>query len=312
MQRKGNRPASSRLGELARYKFALEQTPARHNQRLLAGKTVNAHLTTVCEFSRFCAAQGHIPQEVADRLVAPRFLHHTPRGYQRGEHGGHNMIRARVLKAPEIEKPPATLTCEQTQHIVDTARTARDRLLLSILLNGGLRIGQALGLRREDMHLLPDASHLGCTHRGAHLRVRPRQDNANGARAKSGRSRVVPLVRECVQRYRDHVAEREEVPTAAGSDYVFVNSVGPYAARPMTYSNAKQIIERIGNRCGFRARPHTMRHTAATRWIRSGGDPDVVQTLLGHVSSASTAVYLHAADDDLRTAVELAAAGAGR
>ncbi|GGQ33261.1 hypothetical protein GCM10010266_65630 [Streptomyces griseomycini] len=69
MQRKGNRLADSRLGEMARYEFALEQTPARHNQRLLAGKTVNAHLTTVCEFSRFCAAQGHIPQEVADRLV---------------------------------------------------------------------------------------------------------------------------------------------------------------------------------------------------------------------------------------------------
>ncbi len=80
----------------------------------------------------------------------------------------------------------------------------------------------------------------------------------------------------------------------------------------MTYSDAKRIIERIGNRCDFRARPHMMRHTAATRWIRSGVDPDVVQTLLGHVSSASTAVYLHAADDDLRTAVELAAAGAGR
>ncbi|MGW0875309.1 tyrosine-type recombinase/integrase [Streptomyces sp. NPDC002740] len=80
----------------------------------------------------------------------------------------------------------------------------------------------------------------------------------------------------------------------------------------MRYSNAKQIIERAGDRCGFRARPHMMRHTAATRWIRSGVDPDVVQPLLGHVSSASTAVYLHATDEDLRAAVELAAAGAGR
>ncbi|WSW56570.1 tyrosine-type recombinase/integrase [Streptomyces platensis] len=122
------------------------------------------------------------------------------------------MIRARVLRAPEIEKPPATLTSEQSQDIIDAARAARDRLLLSILLTGGLRIGEALGLRREDMHLLPDATHLGCTHRGAHLHVRPRQDNANGARAKSGRSRVVPLVQECVHRYRDHLAERAEVP----------------------------------------------------------------------------------------------------
>ncbi|MFD7281185.1 tyrosine-type recombinase/integrase [Streptomyces sp. NPDC059862] len=108
------------------------------------------------------------------------------------------------------------------------------------------------------------------------------------------------------------MAERDEVPGAVGRDYVFVNLVGPYPARPMTYSNAKQIIERIGNRCGFRTCPHMMRHTAATRWIRSGVDPDVMQTLLGHVSSACTAVYLHATDGDLRTAVELAASGAGR
>lgn len=222
---------------------------------------MNAHLTTVCEFLRSCAAQGRIPQDVADRLVEPRLLRHAPRGYQRGEYGEHGRIRARVLKVPEIEQPPATLTFEQSQRIVDAARTARDRLLLSILLTGGLRIGEALGLRREDMHLLPDATHLGCSHRGAHLHVRPRQDNANGARAKSGRSRVVPLIDECVQRYGDHLAVRDEVPEAGGSDYVFVNLVGLYAARPMAYSNAKQIIERIGDRCGFRARPHT----AATR-----------------------------------------------
>ncbi|MFG3142763.1 tyrosine-type recombinase/integrase [Streptomyces sp. NPDC048211] len=222
------------------------------------------------------------------------------------------MVRARILKTPEIEKPPATLTAEQSWQIIAAARTARDRLLLGVLLDGGLRIGEALGLRREDMHLLPDTTHLGCTHRGSHLHVRPRQDNANGARAKSGRSRVVPLAQKSVHRYRDHLAEREMVPRAAGSDYVFVNLVGPHAGRPVTYSNAKQIIERIGSRCGFRARPHMMRHTAATGWIRNGVDPDVVQVLLGHASSASTAVYLHATDEDLRAAVELTAAGGTR
>ncbi|MEU6882169.1 tyrosine-type recombinase/integrase [Streptomyces sp. NPDC046712] len=300
------------LGDLARYKFHVEQTPDRRSRRLPTGKTVNAHLTSVCEFLRFCAAQGHIPQEVADRLTEPRFLRFAPVGYHRGEGGEHQTVRARILKAPEIEKPPAVLSLKQSQQVVEAARTARDRLLLSILLAGGLRIGEALGLRREDMHLLPDATHLGCRHRGPHLHVRPRQDNTNGARAKGGRPRVVPLVGTSVHRYRDHLGEREGVPGAAGSDYVFVNLAGPYAARPMTYSNAKQIIERTGIRCGFRARPHMMRHTAATRWVRNGVDADVVQTLLGHVSSASTAVYLHATDDDLRAAVELAAARTGR
>ncbi|MFF4323857.1 site-specific integrase [Streptomyces sp. NPDC001568] len=98
------------LGDLAWYKLSLEQTPVRDTQQLPTGKTANAHLSTVCEFLRFSAAQGYIPQEVAERLVEPRLLHHAPRGYQRGEHGEHSTIRARILKAPEIEEAPATLT----------------------------------------------------------------------------------------------------------------------------------------------------------------------------------------------------------
>jgi len=54
--------------------------------------------------------------------------------------------------------------------------------------------------------------------------------------------------------------------------------------------------------------PHK-RHTAATNWVRAGVDLDVVQALLGHVSLASTTVYLHARDEGKRRAVEAVAAG---
>ncbi|MEU3251347.1 tyrosine-type recombinase/integrase [Streptomyces sp. NPDC006997] len=291
-----------RLGDMSLFKFHVERTPTQYG-RPPSGKTVNATLTAVCEFLRFCAVQGHVAHEVAERLSEPRFLAHAPGGFDPGEGGQHLMVKARVLKAPEIERAPQTLTGVQTEQVIDAARTARDRLLLTVLVEAGLRIGEALGLRREDMHLLPDSTHLGCRTGGAHLHVRPRQDNANGARAKAGRPRMVPLTPEVVHRYRDHLAEREQVVGSTDCDYVFLNLVGVHAGRPLSYSNTKQVIERIGKRCGFTARPHMMRHTAATRWIRNGVAPDVVQTLLGHASSASTAVYLHAQDEDLRAAV---------
>ncbi|MEU2716184.1 tyrosine-type recombinase/integrase [Streptomyces sp. NPDC007205] len=291
------------LGDMTRFKFHIERTPTRHGHPP-SGKTVNAVLTAVCEFLRFCAVHGHVAHEVAARLSEPRFLTSPPVGFDPGEGGQHLMVKARALKAPEIESAPATLSPPQVTKVLDAARTARDRLLLTVLVDGGLRIGEALGLRREDMHLLPNSTHLGCQTRGAHLHVRPRQHNENGARAKAGRHRMVPLAQSAVHRYREYLAEREEVPEAAACDYVFVNLVGGWAGRPMSYSNAKQVIERIGDRCGLRARPHVMRHTAATRWIRSGIAPDVVQTLLGHASSASTAIYLHAQDEDLRSAVD--------
>jgi site-specific recombinase XerD len=50
------------------------------------------------------------------------------------------------------------------------------------------------------------------------------------------------------------------------------------------------------------------RHTAATRWMEAGVAPDVVQALMGHVSFASTAIYLHATQERMREAVERTAA----
>ncbi len=65
----------------------------------------------------------------------------------------------------------------------------------------------------------------------------------------------------------------------------------------------------MAGECGFPVRPHMLRHTAATNWIRAGVDIDVVRALLGHVSLASTTVYLHARDEDKRRAVTAVAAG---
>src|SRR5664280_1712345 len=78
---------------------------------------------------------------------------------------------------------------------------------------------------------------------------------------------------------------------------------------PVSYRAAKGFFDRLAGECGFPVRPHMLRHTAATNWVRAGVDIDVIQALLGHASLASTTVYLHARDDDKRRAVEAVAAG---
>jgi integrase len=49
-----------------------------------------------------------------------------------------------------------TLTSEQVEAVLGACRRPRERFLVVLLLDTGLRIGEALGLRRSDMHLLPD------------------------------------------------------------------------------------------------------------------------------------------------------------
>lgn len=72
----------------------------------------------------------------------------------------------------------------------------------------------------------------------------------------------------------------------------------------------KKLFDRVTVDLGFKVRPHMLRHSAATRWVAAETPRDVVQALLGHVSSASMQVYLHPTDAAKRQAVErLAAVG---
>jgi integrase/recombinase XerD len=63
--------------------------------------------------------------------------------------------------------------------------------MVTLLGESGLRIGETLGLRSCDLHLLPDSRRVGCAVLGAHVHVRHRA-NPNGALAQSRFTRTVP------------------------------------------------------------------------------------------------------------------------
>lgn len=177
--------------------------------------------------------------------------------------------------------------------VVAAASNARDRFLIIALLATGMRIGEALGLRRSDVHFLARSEALGCGIPGPHLHV-IRRLNENGAFAKSRYPRTIPVTERLVQAYSDYWFERDRFGHGVDNDAVFVNLFREPRGRSMSYSNAKEMVDRLARDCGFTVRPHMLRHTAATRWIEAGVDPDIVQALLGHVSFTSTERYIHA------------------
>jgi integrase/recombinase XerD len=299
--------SSVSLAILARFKHFVEAAPGRGG-RLRSGATVNATLTAVCEFLRFCARTGVIEQAVAGQLSEPRWLRFTPPGFDAGESGQLRMVRARMLKARAETTFPEAFTPEQAGRVMACCQRPRERFMVTLLGDGGLRIGEALGLRGSDLHLLPDSRWAGCAVLGAHVHVRHRA-NPNGALAKSRFPRTVPASDAVLAGYADYQHERAEILGEDDCDMVFVNLYREPLGAPMTYRAAKRLFERLARDCGFAVRPHMFRHTAATNWVRAGTDIDVVRALLGHASLASTTVYLHARDEDKRRAVEAVAAG---
>lgn len=299
-----------RVDQLVRFKRWLVSEPWRRcartgTPRLRSEASADAILGTVCEFYRFCAHYEFVDAALVRKLYEPRYLRFLSPGYDPGEEGQFRVVRSRMLKFVVPEAPFEFLKPERVEELVVAAANPRDRFLVGLIGMTGLRIGEALGLHREDMHFLTDSRVLGCSLLGPHVHVRRRTDNANGALAKSRFPRSVPVPDVVVTLYADYVHERDlRLGERDRNPLVFLNLYRPPLGEAMRYPNAKEMFDRLARVTGLTVRPHLLRHTAATTWLRQGTPRDTVQELLGHVSAASMQPYLHPDEDDKRAAVE--------
>lgn len=302
--------ANPGFGNLARFLRWLVDEPLPPRAGAWAGppryrskKTANQIVTVVCEFLRFGVRYGWVSPETVAQLSEPKFLSFVPAGFNTGEDGQFRTVRAKEIRFTVGSEPHRLFTSEEFALLVAAATNARDRFLVAVTGAAALRIGETLGLCREDLHFLRDSRPLGCAVPGPHLHVRRRM-NQSGALAKSRVPRSIPVTEPVVDLYAEYVFEREAVAAAAANDAVFVNLFREPLGRAMSYPNANQLFERLLRRAGLQGHLHMLRHMTATAWVRGGVDRDVVQALLGHVSPVSMDPYLHASDQDKRAAVE--------
>jgi integrase/recombinase XerD len=217
------------------------------------------------------------------------FLHHISKS---------NPQRRRTIKLAVAPPRPVVLTAAQAQAILDACGHLRDRLLFAVLLDTGVRVGEALGLRHEDLSIAE-----------RQVLVMPRE-NDNGARAKSGRPRTIPTSGELMRLYADYLNGEYG---SLDSDYVFVNLWGRPVGRPLTYRAVYDLVLRLRDRTGITFGPHSFRHTYATWLLRRGAGMENVKELLGHASIATTIdTYGHLTVEDARRTLQDAGWFTGR
>ena len=311
-------PSVEQLAGFARW---LERTPSRKhrpgrnrrrareaNVATLRGArspgTVDGIVAVVVEFVRFGVCRGWCDPQTAGRLSSLVELRFLPAGMERGERTDRPVVQRRAVRRRRVERAPATLSAVQVGALVDASANVRDRFIVEALYATGMRVAELCGLHLADMHLLPSSARLGCQVEGAHLHVVRREDNENGALAKSVWPRVLPVTTALVRCHNAYRFTRDAVPAAAESDYLLVNLWRPPLGRALRTDAVEQLFVRLSGRVGFRARPHMLRHSFASEVALSTKDPALVKELLGHASVRSTDVYLHARWDDMRAAVD--------
>ena len=215
-------------------------------------------------------------------------------------------LRARH-RLHEPETPVDRASDEQVLALLRACRSARDRLIVLLMARAGLRRGELCGLRRSDVHLLADSRPLGCQVARVHLHVIRREDNPNGAWAKSRRHRAVPLDFLVVQAFDTYELERMGVPEAAASDFVFVNLFRGVIGAPVRPDAVGDLLAAASRRAGLApaVTAHQLRHAFGSNAADAGCGIDVVADLLGHASVSSSKVYLHPDPGRLRAAVDM-------
>jgi integrase/recombinase XerC len=185
----------------------------------------------------------------------------------------------RGLPRPLSEDDAARAIEQAGEHDVEWL-AARDVALLTLLYGAGLRISEALSLRRGDVPLPASLTILG----------------------KGGKERVVPLlaaVRHAIDTYE------KLIPFAGGKgSALFVSRRG----KAMSPRESQLLMVRLRGALGLseRATPHAMRHSFATHLLSNGGDLRSVQELLGHASLSTTQTYTQIDTKKLRDVYEKA------
>src|SRR5215469_3228376 len=192
---------------------------------------------------------------------------------------------ARLPKLPQ--RLVEVLSREEIQRIEDVAETERDKLIVRLLADTGIRVGELVKLRTSDF-VERD--------RNLYLHVQ----------GKGARERLAPLSPALARRLRRYT-ERSR-PADANGDRLFLARRRSVSGEhePITDSGVQQMIRNLGERAGIgkRVHPHLFRHSAATYMLQRGMNPLLVAQVLGHTSLAMIQrVYAHLTPTDAHQAL---------
>ena len=240
--------------------------------RNLTAKTISNYRWALDRLIENCEHLPTTVSEVQKVLTVSGFADHSRHDLWRATrtfynwlervHGHPNPMTS--VPAPRIRKKfPRTLSGREAQILLESAVRRRDKAVIAVLLDTGVRIAE---LARVVWPMI--------------------SDQGMQVTGKTG-PRFVPL---------SPIARRLMV--GLGDEYyVWVGRQGP-----LTVSGVSQIVRRTMQRAqlgSYKSGPHTLRHTAAKRYLLAGGDVSSLQRLLGHKDIESTMIYIQMVDNEL-------------
>lgn len=251
----------------------------------LSPTTINRIFAAVSSFYEYLLLSGLLetPQnpilKVPDTALAKVSERHQP---FMGHASRQQPVR-RALRVKTVQRLPRPMEEPQFRQLLGSFIRLRDKALLLLMCQGGLRPGEVLNLHLEDIQ-----------YGRKRVIIRFRTDHPHGVRTKSRTERVVDLYEpETLATLSQYVMQ--ERPTETNTSLVFlVGGKGTKRCQPLSYHALIKAFERHCERLDIRQpwlTPHALRHTHATRMWEGGMRELSLQKRLGHASPESTRIY---------------------
>lgn len=175
-----------------------------------------------------------------------------------------------LIKRKKV-KPGKVRTFSRTEitQVINATPHIQDKLIISVMFETGIRIGELLSLRVEDIS-------------GYQIHIR----------GKGEVDRIVCLPPDLARTLKEHTTV----------DFVFKplqSHVNHPNDRYVSAYGVRDRIKRAFKHCGYDMKPHQLRHSFAVDWLQSGGDLRTLQLLLGHESIETTQWYLHLTNNQI-------------
>ena len=261
--------------------------------RLLAPATVARALAAVSSFFEWAIAaelfdgENPLPRR-ADPALARVAARHRPFA---GAASRQQPVR-RTVRVGLPVRLPRPMTEPEVAALVGSLTRLRDLAMVLLMLDGGLRPGEVLGLQLADI-----------AYGRRRVLIGKRDDHPRGVRQKSRHERVVdvhePRTLDAVSRYVLH-----ERPAESPSPFVFlVGGSGPRRCEPLSYAALVRLFARRLDALGLRTpdkTPHALRHTHATAMWEGGMRELALMRRLGHASPESVRIYTRVSDEQVR------------
>lgn len=250
--------------------------------------TINAMMMPVEGMYAFLAANNDVPEinflknKRETITTYKKFLFETTKK---------SMVQENILKLKTVQDESYQfVTREQYNKLFAACSNRRDKLILALMFETGLRIGEVLGLHIED-----------CKPQDKSIYIKHRENLPNNARVKNHSEGIAFMPDYVVDLMIDYLTEDI---LHIQNDMLFVNLYRGRIGDAMEINTVEDLFNRLSKKAGLDVHPHMFRHGFATERRRAGTDIVIVQKLMRHKQLRSTMIYEHVTNDELRKITE--------